>query len=106
MLDLVDLEGRREPGRVPARQGGFDLIWDGGATAGFDRPTSLPSLLGCANPSDRTQARRPLAPARAEDTAAAAAAARRPRLTAGDVGSASGGSGGGDDVARAARTTA
>jgi hypothetical protein len=86
MLDLVDLEGRREPGKVPTRQGGFDLIWDAGcpAAAGADRPTSLPSLLGCHNPHDQTQQRQPLAQVQEGDAAAAAAsaaaAARRQRL--------------------------
>jgi len=71
MLDLVDLEWKREPGSVPSRQGGFDLIWDGGpVVAGFDRPTSLPSMLGCFNPNDKTQQRRPLAEVAAEEKAA------------------------------------
>ncbi|EFJ49146.1 tubulin tyrosine ligase, partial [Volvox carteri f. nagariensis] len=30
LLDIVDLEGKREPGKVELRMGGFDLIWDGG----------------------------------------------------------------------------
>lgn len=60
MLDIVDMEGKREPSKYPTKQGGFDLIWDGGAVAGFDRPTSLPSMLGCYNPRDKNQLRRPL----------------------------------------------
>lgn len=68
MLDVLDLEGVRQPGAAPpATQGGFDLIWDGGPLARpFDQcgqPTSLPSLLGAWNPSDATQARQPRPPA-------------------------------------------
>jgi len=59
MLDIIDLEGRREPGTFPSTLGGFDLIWSNGAVQQFDCPTSLPTLLGCFNPSDKNQARRP-----------------------------------------------
>lgn len=60
MLDVVDLEGRREPGRYPTRQGGFDLIHDGGPLPPtlHDEATSMPSLLGCHNPADPNQRRR------------------------------------------------
>ncbi|KAI8464205.1 MAG: tubulin tyrosine ligase-like family, member 9 [Monoraphidium minutum] len=107
MLDIVDLEGRREPGKVPTKQGGFDLIWDGAAVPGFDRPTSLPTMLGCYNPRDATQLRRPLAVVAAEDAAArgeggggggarerAAAGAARRQLSGSSSGSSSGGGGG------------
>ncbi len=58
VLALVDVEGRREPGRAPELSvGGFDLIWDGGPVSRFAMPTSLPTLLGCYNPRDKTQAR-------------------------------------------------
>lgn len=59
MLDIIDLEGRREPGTFPSTQGGFDLIWNNGAVQQFDCPTSLPTLLGCFNPSDKNQTHRP-----------------------------------------------
>lgn len=42
LLDIVDQEGKREPGKVDLRMGGFDLIWDGGPVMRFDKPTSLP----------------------------------------------------------------
>ncbi|GLC33111.1 hypothetical protein PLESTB_000369300 [Pleodorina starrii] len=57
LLDIVDLEGKREAGKVDLRMGGFDLIWDGGPVMRFDRPTSLPSMLGCYNERDRNQLR-------------------------------------------------
>lgn len=57
MLDLVDTEGKREPGKVDLRMGGFDLIWDGGPVVRFDRPTSMPSMLGCFNERDNNQHR-------------------------------------------------
>jgi hypothetical protein len=62
MLDILDLEGRREAGKYPSQQGGFDLIWDSGALQGCDpgRPTSLPSMLGCYNPHDANQLRQSL----------------------------------------------
>lgn len=60
MLDLTDLEGRREPGTHPINQGGFDLIWNNGPMQQFERPTSLPTLLGCYNPRDQNQVRKPL----------------------------------------------
>lgn len=66
MLDIIDLEGRREAvsgPTYPTNQGGFDLIWNNGPVRQFDRPTSLPSLLGCFNPKDQNQARQPLLPA-------------------------------------------
>ena len=46
MLDIVDVEQRREVGKVDLHMGGFDLIWDGGPVLRFDKPTSLPSMLG------------------------------------------------------------
>lgn len=60
MLDIIDLEGRREPGApYPATQGGFDLIWANGQTVQqFDQATSLPTLLGCYNPHDHNQIRK------------------------------------------------
>jgi hypothetical protein len=39
MLDVIDLEGKREPGNYPANQGGFDLIWANGPVQQFERPT-------------------------------------------------------------------
>jgi hypothetical protein len=60
MLDVIDLEGKREPGTYPANQGGFDLIWANGPVQQFERPTSLPTLLGCYNPRDQNQIRKPL----------------------------------------------
>jgi hypothetical protein len=57
MLDVVDMEGRREPGKVPLKVGGFDLIWDGGPVLRFDRPTSLPTMLGAYNERDKNQMR-------------------------------------------------
>lgn len=42
VLDIVDLEGRREPGKYELHMGGYDLIWDGGPVMRFDKPTSLP----------------------------------------------------------------
>lgn len=60
MLDIIDLEGRREPGApYPATQGGFDLIWaNGQAVQQFEQATSLPTLLGCCNPQDQNQIRK------------------------------------------------
>eukprot|EP00775_Hariotina_reticulata_P014320 gene14320-46_t len=56
MLDIVDLEGRREPGKHPAKQGGFDLIWDNGPYS--ESPsTSLCTTLGCFNYRDQNQLR-------------------------------------------------
>ncbi|KAF8063863.1 Ttll9 [Scenedesmus sp. PABB004] len=70
MLDIVDLEGRREPGsRPPARQGGFDLVWDGGPVSPAAQPES-PTTLGCWNCRDQNQQRRSLAELAAEDAAA------------------------------------
>ena len=57
MLDIVDVEARREPGKVDLKMGGFDLIWDGGPVMRFDRPTSLPTMLGCYNDRDKNQLR-------------------------------------------------
>jgi hypothetical protein len=59
MLDIIDLEGRREPGApYPATQGGFDLIWaNGQAVQQFEQATSLPTLLGCYNPRNQNQVR-------------------------------------------------
>ncbi len=87
LLDLVDMEGRREPGAVPPRQGGFDLIWDGGPAAGSDRPTSLPTMLGCYNARDGTQRRRPLGEVLAEEELAGK---RERRQLAGGGGTSSG----------------
>lgn len=60
------MEGRRPPGApLPRRQGGFDLVYDGGVGGGRLHPgageeaTALGCLLGCYNPSDRTQLRGP-----------------------------------------------
>ncbi len=61
MLDIVDVEGKREPGKYPSKQGGFDLIWDNGPVTQFDKPTSLPTMLGCFNSFDKNQLRVPLA---------------------------------------------
>jgi len=66
MLDIVDVEGRREAGKVDLKMGGFDLIWDGGPVMRFDKPTSLPTMLGCYNDRDKNQLR----PARDERTPA------------------------------------
>ncbi|KAG1677585.1 hypothetical protein FOA52_014483 [Chlamydomonas sp. UWO 241] len=57
MLDVLDLEGKRDPGKVELRVGGFDLIWDGGPALRFDRPTSLPTMLGAFNERDKNQLR-------------------------------------------------
>lgn len=59
MLDIIDLEGRREPGApYPATQGGFDVIWaNGQVVQQFEQATSLPTLLGCYNPRDQNQVR-------------------------------------------------
>jgi tubulin polyglutamylase TTLL9 len=48
VLDIVDVEGKREGGqqKVDLHMGGFDLIWDGGPVMRFDKPTSLPTMLG------------------------------------------------------------
>jgi len=37
--------------------GGFDLIWDGGPVLRFDKPTSLPTMLGAYNERDKNQLR-------------------------------------------------
>lgn len=61
MLDIIDLEGKREPiAQYPLNQGGFDLIWNNGPVQQYAAPTSLPTLLGCFNPKDQNQARRTL----------------------------------------------
>lgn len=57
MLDVIDVEGKREPGTYPQNQGGFDLIWANGPVQQFEKPTSLPTLLGCYNPRDQNQLR-------------------------------------------------
>lgn len=57
MLDIVDVEGKREVPKNELRVGGFDLIWDGGAVGRFDQPTSLPTMLGCYNERDKNQLR-------------------------------------------------
>jgi hypothetical protein len=69
MLDIVDVEGKREPGKYPTKQGGFDLIWDNGPVSQFDKPTSLPTMLGCFNYRDQNQLRKSLAELAAEDAA-------------------------------------
>jgi hypothetical protein len=55
MLDVLDLEATRDPGKAELRVGGFDLIWDGGPALRFDRPTSLPTMLGAYNERDKNQ---------------------------------------------------
>uniref|UniRef100_A0A7S0WWM7 Tubulin--tyrosine ligase-like protein 9 n=1 Tax=Chlamydomonas leiostraca TaxID=1034604 RepID=A0A7S0WWM7_9CHLO len=57
VLDIVDLESKREPGKIDLHMGGFDLIWDGGPVMRFDKPTSLPTMLGAYNERDRNQLR-------------------------------------------------
>lgn len=59
MLDIVDMEcTKTPPGRVDLKQGGFDLIWDGGPVQRYgDRLTSLPTMLGAYNERDKTQRR-------------------------------------------------
>lgn len=74
MLDIVDVEGTREPGKYPTKQGGFDLIWDNGPVTQFDKPTSLPTMLGCFNYKDQNQLRRSQAELAADDAAQGAAA--------------------------------
>jgi hypothetical protein len=69
MLDIVDVEGKREPGKYPTKQGGFDLIWDNGPINQFDKPTSLPTMLGCFNFRDQNQLRKTLGELAAEDAA-------------------------------------
>lgn len=58
VLDVVDLEGKRDPNKTELKIGGFDLIWDGGPVLRFDKPTSLPTMLGCQNDRDRNQLRK------------------------------------------------
>lgn len=89
MLDLIDLEGRREPGTYPTNQGGFDMIWNNGPVQQFERPTSLPTLLGCFNPRDQNQARKPL------HAVLGSSQSPRFRKTRSTNGSSSGGGGGG-----------
>lgn len=60
-----------------ATQGGFDLIWDGGPVARYERPTSLPSLLGCFNPHDKNQLRQSAAAWDEEDDAGGGLPARK-----------------------------
>lgn len=57
LLDVADLEGRRESGKLDLHMGGFDLIWDGGPVMRFDKPTSLPTMLGAYNERDKNQLR-------------------------------------------------
>ncbi|KAL6749379.1 tubulin tyrosine ligase-like family, member 9 [Haematococcus lacustris] len=58
VLDIVDMEGKREPSaKVDLHMGGFDLIWDGAPVLRFDKPTSLPTMLGAYNDRDRNQLR-------------------------------------------------
>jgi tubulin polyglutamylase TTLL9 len=76
MLDIVDVEGKREPGKYPTKQGGFDLIWDNGPVSQFEKPTSLPTMLGCFNYRDQNQLRKSLAELAAEDAAQQAAVVR------------------------------
>ncbi|MEW5300219.1 MAG: hypothetical protein WDW36_003164 [Sanguina aurantia] len=68
MLEIVDLEGKRDPAKVELRVGGFDFIWDGGPVLRFDKPTSLPSLLGCYNERDGNQVRQVRDPASASES--------------------------------------
>jgi hypothetical protein len=70
MLDIIDLEGVREPSKYPNKQGGFDLIWNGAAVADFDKPTSFPSMLGCYNTADQNQVRKTREELQAEAAAA------------------------------------
>jgi hypothetical protein len=42
---------------LPIQIGGFDLIWDGGPVLRFDKPTSLPTMLGVYNDRDKNQLR-------------------------------------------------
>lgn len=60
MLDVIDVEGKRDPGTYLQNQGGFDLIWANGPVQQFEKPTSLPTLLGCYNARDQNQLRKPL----------------------------------------------
>jgi tubulin polyglutamylase TTLL9 len=47
VIDVVDLDARRDlTAKLALNVGGFDLIWDGGPVMRFDKPTSLPSMLG------------------------------------------------------------
>lgn len=47
VLDVLDLDARRDPSaKLELKIGGFDLIWDGGPVMRYDKPTSLPSMLG------------------------------------------------------------
>lgn len=47
LIDVVDMDCRRDPAaKLALNIGGFDLIWDGGPVMRFDKPTSLPSMLG------------------------------------------------------------
>jgi hypothetical protein len=94
MLDILDLEGRREPGTPhPACQGGWDLVWDGsGPVTQYEQPTSLCCLLGAFNPHDANQARQALT---VEGGEGGGGGVHRPaRRTVGSS-SSSGGSGGG-----------
>ncbi|CAG9461997.1 unnamed protein product [Pedinophyceae sp. YPF-701] len=51
MVDVVDMEGVRPPGEVPAKVGGFDLIYDGGRPVQRERPSTYKCLLGGHNDS-------------------------------------------------------
>eukprot|EP00798_Chlamydomonas_sp_ICE-L_P013419 gene13419-19273_t len=57
LLDVVDIEQKRESGKLDLHMGGYDLIWDGGPVLRFDKPTSLPTMLGAYNDRDATQLR-------------------------------------------------
>eukprot|EP00242_Pyramimonas_sp_CCMP2087_P013271 CAMPEP_0198219710 /NCGR_PEP_ID=MMETSP1445-20131203/75726_1 /TAXON_ID=36898 /ORGANISM="Pyramimonas sp., Strain CCMP2087" /LENGTH=395 /DNA_ID=CAMNT_0043897223 /DNA_START=218 /DNA_END=1405 /DNA_ORIENTATION=- len=48
LLTVTDAEGKYN-GNPPRRVGGFDLIVDNGAVIPPDEPTSMPTMLGCAN---------------------------------------------------------
>lgn len=61
VLSIVDLEGLRDPNKTEIKVGGFDLIWDGGPVLRFEKPTSLPTMLGAYNERDKTQVRTPQA---------------------------------------------
>lgn len=73
MLDIVDMEAVKEPGSLPMKVGGFDLIWDNGPieSRDRDRPTDLSTLLGAHNDSKNHEAapmKKPTAASRKVET--------------------------------------
>ena len=73
MIDILDLEKKLTGSETQV--GGFDLVYQNGPIK-KDRPTAVPTFLGCHN--DRKKAHRRAAQAqRARDAAAAAAAAAK-----------------------------